>query len=194
MTCRDDYRMNEPFEAKQLLLRFYDKDSDLFRLLWLHSRQVAEKALSVAEMFGDKVDRRFISEAALLHDIGIIRTYAPSIFCTGSQPYIKHGVIGAEMLRNISDDLNRHALVCERHTGSGLAAEEIEAAHLPLPVHDMLPLSLEEKIICYADKFFSKSSPDKIKTIENIRKDMSRFGEKQLARFNDLHRLFGHQS
>ena len=55
----------------------------------------------------------------------------------------------------------------------------------------MLPVSLEEKIICYADKFFSKSSPDKIKTIKSIRHSMEKFGTEQLRRFDEMHAMFG---
>ena len=31
-------------KAKEILLKYYTEDSDLFRLLWRHSNQVAEKA------------------------------------------------------------------------------------------------------------------------------------------------------
>ena len=40
-------------------------------------------------------------------------------------------------------------------------AEEIISQHLPIsPPRDLLPESVEEKLVCYADKFFSKSHPD----------------------------------
>ncbi len=179
-------------KAKEILLKYYNEDSDLFRLLWLHSNQVAEKALEIAKKHSHKViaNAEFVYEAALLHDIGIFRTFAPSIFCNGAEPYIKHGIIGAELLR--AEGMPQHALVCERHTGAGLSREEIIAQNLPLPHRDMLPVSIEEKIICYADKFFSKSNPDKIKTVESIRRSMAKFGEEQLRRFDKMHELFGH--
>lgn len=37
--------------AKDVLLKFYDEDSDLFKLLWHHSCQVAEMALDIASRF-----------------------------------------------------------------------------------------------------------------------------------------------
>jgi uncharacterized protein len=50
--------------------------------------------------------------------------------------------------------MEKFARICERHTGSGLTAEEIVSGGLPLPERDFLPETLEEKIICLADKFF----------------------------------------
>ena len=51
----------------------------------------------------------------------------------------------------------RHALVCERHTGTGLSLSYIIEQDLPVPHREMLPISLEEQVICFADKFFSKT-------------------------------------
>ena len=175
--------------AKDVLLKYYDENSDIFRLLWHHSCQVAEMTVGIALNCEGKADAEFVYEAALLHDIGIFRTFAPKIFCNGTEPYIRHGLIGSELLK--AEGMPRHALVCERHTGAGLSREEIIAQNLPLPHQDMLPVSIEEKIICYADKFFSKSSPDKIKTVKSIRHSMARFGEGQLRRFDEMHALFG---
>ena len=53
--------------------------------------------------------------------------------------------------------LERHARVCERHTGTGLAKEVIETNGWNLPHEDFLPETLEEQLICFADKFFSKT-------------------------------------
>lgn len=180
--------MIDNLTAKDILLKYYTPDSELFRTLWIHSCQVAEKAREIAARFKGKVDEDFIYDAAILHDIGIFQTNAPDIHCTGTEPYIRHGIIGAELLRGLG--LERHALVCERHTGAGLSCEEIIAQHLPLPHRDMLPVSLEEKIICYADKFFTKSHLKRVKTVDDIRKSMKKFGEDQLRRFNEMNELF----
>ena len=89
--------------------------------------------------------------------------------------------------------LFRHGRVCERHTGAGITAAEIIAQHLPIdPPRDLLPESIEEKVICYADKFFSKSRPDEPpKTLERARKSLAKFGGDTLARFDALVALFG---
>jgi hypothetical protein len=49
------------------------------------------------------------------------------------------------------------ALVCERHIGVGISIAEIQHHNLPLPSRDMIPVSIEEQLICYSDKFFSKN-------------------------------------
>lgn len=97
-------------------------------------------------------------------------------------------MIGRELLENMG--YHRHALVCERHTGSGMTRDEIIASNLPLPHRDMLPVTMEEKLICYADKFFSKSEPGIEKTIDQIRNELSRFGQGASERFEVLHTMF----
>ena len=84
----------------------------------------------------------------------------------------------------------RHARVCERHTGAGLSKTEIEAQDLPLPRVDLLPETLEEKVICYADKFFSKTRLDREKTIEQAERSVAKHGDEGLKRFKEMERLF----
>lgn len=175
--------------AKDILLKYYSEDSDLFRLLWNHSCRVAEKALSIVEKYEGIADREFVCNASLLHDIGIFRTDAPSIFCVGTEPYIRHGIIGGELLRSLG--LDDYALVCERHTGAGLSCSDIINENLPLPHRDFLPVSIEEKIVCYADKFYSKSNPDKVKTVADIRRSLMKFGKGQVERFDEMENMFG---
>lgn len=174
-----------------LIDRFYPTEPRLRNLLLTHSECVAKKALEIADQYSEQhpdinIDRQFIEEASLLHDIGIQNCDAPDIYCFGSLPYISHGVEGSRMLAE--NGLFRHALVCERHTGSGLTAEEIEDEALPIPARDMLPISLEEKIICLADKFFSKNpeSLTREKSIPEIRKSISRHGSAPLARLDKM--------
>ena len=88
--------------------------------------------------------------------------------------------------------LERHALVCERHTGSGLTIDDIVRQNLPLPHRDMCPRSIEEKAICYADKFFSKSGVlTEEKPLDKVMRQMEKFGPDSLRRFLDLHLIFG---
>ena len=126
-------------------------------------------------------DTTFLEEAAMLHDIGIRWCHAPSIFCEGTEPYIRHGLIGAELLRQ--EGYERHARVCERHTGTGITIEQIERQHLPLPPADYQPVSIEEIIICYADKFYSKSRPDRILTVDQAAQSLEKFGHEGVEKF-----------
>ncbi|MFX1378062.1 MAG: HD domain-containing protein [Promethearchaeota archaeon] len=104
-----------------------------------HSEKVAEKALEIAHKIKKaKVDMNLIEIGALLHDIGRTRTHD-----------FKHALIGGKILkqRGFSDKLAR---ICETHILGGLDNED--AKKVGLPEKDYLPLTLEEKIICLADK------------------------------------------
>lgn len=174
------------------LIKKYCPDSpDLFSLLLSHNRQVADKALQIAGALPPDiaVDKEFIRDAAMLHDIGVIKCNAPKIFCTGKEPYIRHGVIGRKILEG--EGLARHALVCERHIGAGLSRQEIIDSKLQLPHRDMIPLSTEEIIICVADKFFSKSKADKEIKIEKILKEVSGYGPGPEQRLREWLKFLG---
>jgi uncharacterized protein len=151
-----------------------------------HSRCVANKALQIAQgsPIAAYLDKTFIEEAALLHDIGVSMTDAPALDCHGSSPYICHGVLGRDILEKTG--LPLHALVCERHIGVGLTVEDIIAQNLPLPHRDMLPLSNEEKIIACADLFYSKKRMNLSteKTIGQIRQDLAKFAQGKVAVFD----------
>lgn len=170
-----------PMNYQEIIDKYYP-DNELKRILLLHSRQVANKAIEIVDRHPElNADREFVEEAAMLHDIGIIRCNAPGIQCFGTEPYICHGTIGAEMLRD--EGFPRHARVCERHTGAGLSLAEIIAQNLPVPHHDLMPESIEEQIICYADKFFSKTRLGQEKTLEQAIHSLSKFGDEGVARF-----------
>ncbi|MGM9782244.1 MAG: HDIG domain-containing metalloprotein, partial [Paludibacteraceae bacterium] len=142
-----------------IIRKYYKPDTALYDTLVCHSTAVRDKALTLAARHPElHIDTAFVAEAAMLHDIGIFETNAPNIFCRGTHAYIEHGYLGAELLRR--EQLPRHALVCERHTGTGLTIEQIVKRQLPVPQRDMRPVSIEEQLICYADKFFSKSHLD----------------------------------
>jgi uncharacterized protein len=175
--------------TEDIIKRYYEAGSELYALLLDHSASVAAKALEVARMHPEwAVDEVFVREAAELHDIGIGLTNAPDIYCFGEYPYVCHGYLGAKLLREWG--LDRHARVCERHTGSGITCEEIVRDGLPLPQRDLLPETLEEKLICFADKFYSKLYPRRVKPVEEIRKSLARYGENAVARWDNMLRLF----
>ena len=173
-----------------LLIGKYYKDNEKLKdILLRHSRSVADKALAIADAHPElRLDREFLVEAAMVHDIGIFKTNAPDIECFGSEPYIRHGVLGAEIMR--AEGYPRHARVCERHTGAGLSLKEIEDQALPLPHADLLPETLEEKVICYADKFFSKTKLDREKTLEQAERSVAKHGGEGLKRFREMEALF----
>ena len=176
-----------------LIEKYYPPGSLAHRILLRHSGRVAAKAVTVARhaALRETVDVEFVREAALLHDIGIFYTDAPDLGCHGALPYLAHGYKGRELLEK--EGYPRHALVCERHIGVGLSADEIRDKGLPLPIRDMLPLSVEEEIVTYADLFFSKNprEQDRERTPEEVRKTLRRFGEDKPAIFDAWHKRFG---
>lgn len=155
-----------------------------------HGELVARRAIAVLDRVdGLTADREFIVQAAYLHDIGIDRTHCPQLGCTGPLPYVCHGVEGRIILDQLG--LPRHGLVCERHVGVGFSAERIQQRGLPLPVRDMLPLSVEEELICYADKFYSKTDNGRAaKSIAAILAGLIRHDAADARRFMALHRRF----
>ena len=173
-----------------IIQKYYNGNPELLKILLKHSKAVADKAIAIAEAHPElPIDRQFVMEAAMVHDIGIIKTNAPDIQCFGTEPYIRHGVLGAEMMR--AEGFPLHARVCERHTGAGLSLKEIEEQSLPLPHEDLLPETLEEKLICYADKFFSKTRLDREKTLEQAERSVAKHGEEGLRRFKEMEEIFG---
>jgi uncharacterized protein len=48
----------------------------------------------------------------------------------------------------------------------------------------MQPVSIEEEIICFADKFFSKTRLKTEKTVEQARRSLEKFGEEGLKKFD----------
>jgi len=179
----------------EILSRHHDPKGQTFELLVVHSTLVARKALEVAGAWSDRhpgetLDLDFLREASLLHDIGIGLCDAPELYCSGKEPYLLHGALGREILED--EGLPLHALVCERHTGAGITAIEVREGDLPLPGRDYLPLSVEEKIICVADKFYSKN-PAKLwreKEPQAIARSMDRWGPEVRARWDALATAF----
>ena len=155
---------------------FYAENPKLREILVKHSTSVADKAVSLSRRHPElQLDE-------------IIKTNAPEIYCFGDKPYICHGYLGAEMLRGLGYD--RHALVCERHTGAGISKEDVKIRNLPLPLRDFMPLSKEEITICFADKFFSKTKLLREKTVEQAIVSLSKYGNKGVERFKEWCKMF----
>jgi len=176
-------------DAISIIDKYYADNEPLRNLLVYHSKQVTDRALRIAKArpaLG--LDTAFVAEAAMLHDIGIFQTDAPAIGCHGTFHYLMHGFLGGKLMRE--EGLPAVARVCERHTGTGLTAEFIRERGLPIPVKDYFPETLEEKLICYADKFYSKSHPHRVRSIEDTAKSLEKFGSAGVATFMTWAKLF----
>lgn len=173
-------------DVHSIIKSYYPESSERYRILLNHSQDVASLALELARGLGEiNIDLDFIYEASMLHDIGIHLTNAPKIDCHGTEPYIRHGYLGAELLRGLG--FTRHAQVAERHTGIGLTMEDIRSRGIDLPEGIYMPQTLEEEIICYADKFYSKTKLGERKSVEEVRRSLEKHGKEAVERFDLLH-------
>ena len=191
-----------------LIHRYYPEDNALRRMLLHHSRQVCARALQIVERHPELGANRHLVEAgSMLHDIGIFLTDAPGIHCHGTAHYMLHGSLGAQLLRNEAEQLKEEQLqaiqlqeelhfyealarICERHTGTGLTRQTIIEWGLPDPHQDLLPETIEEQIICYADKFYSKSHLERERTIPQTLQSLEKFGDEGVEKFRHWTELF----
>ncbi len=184
-------RLNTPTHAFEVLHAHVPPDSQLYRILLPHSSCVAHKAVQAAARLGlSREQKQFIEEAALLHDIGVCRVRHPAIGAHGDLPYLRHGVEGRAILE--AEGLPRHARVAENHVGSGILAAEVRANKLDLPERDMIPETVEEELVAWADYFFSKN-PDSLWeefSLDNIEQRITRYGERSLAVFRQWQARF----
>ncbi|TFF98330.1 MAG: HDIG domain-containing protein [Promethearchaeota archaeon] len=104
-----------------------------------HSIKVAEEALKIANKITKvNINKSLVKIGGLLHDIGRSKTHG-----------FDHALQGAEIIRNegFSEKLAR---ICETHILGGL--DEQDTQELGLPEKNYIPQSIEEKIVCLADK------------------------------------------
>jgi len=186
--CREKHKRMKPLD---IISEFYAPDTKAHEILLRHSEAVAEKALRLAERIPDSMpDTLFIEEAAMIHDIGIFYTNASSLGCHGKYPYVCHGYLGRKLMEELG--YYRHALVCERHVGAGLSIDDIKKFNLPLPERNMIPISIEEQIVCYADKFYSKKLDKKTEelSLAAVVQKIDSYGSEQASRFRVWVNLF----
>ena len=170
---------------------YYKQGTRVYEILITHGEHVAKKALDAAKNVSRlNPDFDFIRDAAMLHDIGIFLTDTPKLGCAGRHPYICHGNLGRNLLEK--KGMHKLALVCERHVGVGITTEDIRQYNLPLPERNMEPISIEEQIICYADKFFSKDNDliPKEKSVEDIKLVLEQYGHDKVAKFQSWVDMF----
>ena len=109
-----------------------------------HCMCVRDVALDLAERLVEKgyeLNVSLVEVGALLHDIGRSVTHG-----------VEHGVVGAKIARGLGfpEEVVR---IIERHVGAGITREEAE--RIGLPPGEYVPETLEEKVVCYADKLVS---------------------------------------
>ncbi|MFE2582076.1 HD domain-containing protein [Streptomyces sp. NPDC059378] len=164
-------------------------DSDAFDLVFTHCEivwSIAEKLIATA---GRDLDADLVRAGCLLHDIGVYRL----IDETGridEANYLRHGLLGHEILaeEGFPEELCRF---CSCHTGVGLTKHDVESQGLPLPVADYVAVTVEERLVMYADKFHSKSNPPKFLSADSYARYIARFGRDKVSAFARLRAEFG---
>jgi len=181
-----------PADVQNVIDKYYTEGTKAHYFYFTHVVKVTELALLIADLNPHlAIDRDLLLKGAMLHDIGIIKTYAPEIGCKGKYPYICHTYLGRKMLKKAG--MEEVGLFCERHIGVGLSKKDIKQSGFPLPKRDMIPLTTEEKLVCYSDKFYSKSNSHLLvaKPIEKVNKKISKYGLDKITKFRELIVMFG---
>jgi len=181
-----------PGNIDKLIKKYFEPGSVAYHYYFTHCTKVTELALEILHNQPElSLDYDNVLAGGMLHDIGIIKTNAPEIGCYGDLPYIAHSYIGREILE--AEGFSEIAPVCERHVGTGLTREDIIKNNFPLPHRDMLPVTLEEKLICFADKFYSKSEKHLTtrRSVDKIRQKIRKYGDEKVEQFEKLLEIFG---
>jgi uncharacterized protein len=126
-----------------------------------HCEAVAKLAKETAEICqqkGLKVNVELVEIGALLHDLGRSKTHS-----------VHHVVAGVEIAKKVGLPESVLAII-KRHVGGGITTAE--AAELGWPEDNYVPVTLEEKIVSYADKLVETSERVPIEmTINKLREE-----------------------
>lgn len=165
--------MSEKLPTRKEALGFL-KQSGCRENVIKHVEVVSQLAVTIAQAFirkGYNVNVNLVEIGALLHDIGRAKTHT-----------VNHAIIGAEIARSL--DLPESVVsIIKRHVGGGITAEEAKKLGWPDGIY--VPQTLEEKIVCYADKLIEGSRPTPIeKTMELLSKELPPLA---IKRIRDLH-------
>jgi uncharacterized protein len=120
---------------------------------------------------GYKIDVPLVEAGALLHDIGRSKTHT-----------VNHSLVGAQIAQTIG--LPESVVnIIKRHVGAGITAQEAEALGWPKDIYT--PQTLEEIVVCYADKLIGKSKRTPIETeIEKLQKENKFEAAERVRRLN----------
>lgn len=173
-----------------IIRKYYTLDSLAGQSLLIHSQLVRDKAQSLAIRHPEMdLDIPFIPRRLPCSTTSGFFSRRPRTSVVSENIPTSATVIW-EPIYSARKAFPAHALVCERHTGAGISLEMIKENHLPLPQRDMLPVTLEEKLIAFADKFYSKTNLTREKKLGKIRAEMAFYGEETAARFEEWCELF----
>ncbi|MFD6243578.1 HD domain-containing protein [Streptomyces roseolus] len=177
------------YDEIRALHRKHAPSDAAFELVFTHCEIVAAIAEQLLSRHGRDADAELVRAGCLLHDIGVYRLYDSAGRIDGAS-YVTHGVLGHRLLaeEGLPETLCRF---CSCHTGVGLTQEDVLAQGLPIPPADYVPVTPEERMVMYADKFHSKSTPPRFVSPDTFEARIARFGPEKATVFQALRRLYG---
>jgi uncharacterized protein len=127
-----------------------------------HVEAVSELACEIAvaaSKRGYPVNVELVEIGGLLHDIGRSKTHS-----------VHHAVVGAEIAESLG--LPKPVVsIIKKHVGGGITARDAKKLGWPRDVY--VPQTLEEKIVCYADKLIEGSRRVPIeRTIDKLSQEL----------------------
>jgi uncharacterized protein len=147
-----------------------------------HCQTVTDFALEIAHKMrarGLEVNLELVEAGAMLHDIGRSKT------CK-----VEHSLVGSQIAQKLG--LSQEVVnIIKRHVGAGITDQE--AASLGWLKDNYIPQTLEEKIVCYADKRVDHGKVVPIENeIENLKeKGLFEAAERVRNLHNDITQLLG---
>jgi uncharacterized protein len=150
-----------------------------------HCQAVASLALDLSKQLeakNYKVNFELVKAGALLHDLGRSQTHS-----------VNHGVVGAKLAE--AEGLPAEVVyIIKRHVGAGITNQEAE--NFGWPKDNYIPTTLEEKIVCYADKLVdgSKIAPIGL-TIEQLKREQKNDAAERVRNLhNEIMSLLGNRT
>ena len=173
----------------KIIHKHIPQDSPAYKPYIIHVILVTQKAIQAAKHIGLSTEQiQFIEEAAMLHDIGVIKVNAPEIGCNGPLRYLYHMPEGRKILE--SENLTEHAKVCEGHTT--ITELVVKNKSMDIPVRDYSPKTIEQECVAWADKFYSKGGEHFWipRTVDQIRESRQELGQPAIDMFNKWNKKF----
>ena len=173
--------MNEKLPSREQALQLLRENQCSAKVI-NHCKAVTKLVLETANALkerGLKIDSELVEVGALLHDIGRSKTHT-----------VHHAVVGAEIAKSagLPDSV---ISIIKRHVGGGITASEAKKLGWSEDVY--VPITLEEKIVSYADKLVenAKRAPVEI-TIERLSKELkSDAAERVQKLYEEITNLIG---
>ncbi len=184
-------KKNLPTEAEIIALhKKYAPSEELFHIVYTHCLAVWRIAEQIIGLKPHRIDKELVKAGCMLHDIGTYTLIKPDdVSWVG---YVGRGIEGERLIKQ--EGLPKElAEIVGHHVGHGLTKKHIKE-HLSgiLPVKDLTPQTIEERLVSYASKLHSRSEVLQFNSVDAYRKFIKELGGGYYARdFEALVKEFG---